>query len=372
MQREIRRVAVTGLGLVTPLGPTVESTWRRLLAGDCAISRVPELEALPCQIAGRVRRGTGPGEFDAKPFLSNARTQDVEFISFALAAAQEALDDAGWHPTEEEDMNMTGVAVGSGIGSLEEIQAAAALLAQPRGHRRISPFFVTRLLINMAAGHISMTHNLRGPNVRSRAVVAALHPFPTARWSLPTYTHPIRLTTAPTQSHNAVSLAAHVHFHTHPWNAAQCIYPIQCVDRRCQKSTHTAATHYVSPDTLTHASLCRHIYPLVPVSLFTGSPVRYPFPLDCVPPVIPPPPPLHSRLQHSCVTACATGAHSIGDASRLIAFGDADVMVAGGTEAAITPLAIAGFSRAKALCTSHNDDPEGCKVYSLCYTNTLC
>ena len=218
MQREIRRVAVTGLGLVTPLGPTVESTWRRLLVGDCAISRVPELEALPCQIAGRVRRGTGPAEFDAKPFLSNARTQDVEFISFALAAAQEALDDAGWHPTEEEDMNMTGVAVGSGIGSLEEIQAAAALLAQPRGHRRISPFFVTRLLINMAAGHISMTHNLRGPNVRSRAVVAALHPFPTALWSLPTYTRPPGSEQPPRSPITlcpSLPLAAHVHVHIH-------------------------------------------------------------------------------------------------------------------------------------------------------------
>ena len=273
MQREIRRVAVTGLGLVTPLGPTVESTWRRLLAGDCAISRVPELEALPCQIAGRVRRGTGPGEFDAKPFLSNARTQDVEFISFALAAAQEALDDAGWHPTEEEDMNMTGVAVGSGIGSLEEIQAAAALLAQPRGHRRISPFFVTRLLINMAAGHISMTHNLRGPNVRSRAVVAALHPFPTARWSLPTYTHPIRLTTAPTQSHNAVSLAAHVHFHTHPWNAAQCILP-----------PYNASTDGVkSQPTLQQPTKCRQ----TPLLMLRSVPISTPwslFPCSLAPP----------------------------------------------------------------------------------------
>lgn len=178
-------------------------------------------QELPCKAGALVSRE----ELDETQWISNPRAQSASFISFALGAAHEALRDAGW-PVADFSPNRTGVAIGSGIGgAVEEVSAAAEVFAGEKGLRRLSPFFVPRLLINLAAGHVSMEHNLQGPNI-------------------------------------------------------------------------------------------------------------------------------------SAVTACASGAHSIGDAARLIEYGDADVMVAGGTEATVNALSLAGFARIKALSTKFNDRPE--------------
>ncbi|MFG1224127.1 beta-ketoacyl-ACP synthase II, partial [Xanthobacter wiegelii] len=223
----MRRVVVTGLGMVTPLACGVEPTWRRLLAGESGVKAISHFEVsdLACKIAANIPRGDGSdGTYNPDQWMEPKEQRKVdEFIVFAMAAATQALDDAGWHPTEYEDQIASGVLIGSGIGGIEGI-AEASLLLKDRGPRRISPFFIPGRLINLAGGYVSITHGLKGPN-------------------------------------------------------------------------------------------------------------------------------------HAVVTACSTGAHAIGDAGRLIALGDADVMVAGGTESPVNRLSIAGFAACKALCTAFNDDP---------------
>ncbi|RLO04550.1 hypothetical protein DYB28_006431, partial [Aphanomyces astaci] len=211
-----RRVVVTGLGAVTPLGVGLEATWNRLIHGDCGVSAITSFDThgLECKVGGQV-----PDSFNALDHINprEARSQDVRFISFAIAAANEAIRDANWTPTTESQKERAGVAIGAGIGNLQEIVDTGALIQQQK-FRRVSPFFVPRILINLAAGHVSMMHGLKGPN-------------------------------------------------------------------------------------------------------------------------------------HACTTACATGSHSIGDAYRFIRNGDADVMVAGGSEASLNPLSFCGFLQAKALAT---------------------
>ncbi|CAK4361285.1 unnamed protein product [Aphanomyces euteiches] len=217
-----RRVVVTGLGAVTPLGVGLEETWTRLIKGECGISTITKFDTtgLDCTVAGQV-----PDSFDPLEHINKreARSQDVRFISFAMAAANEAIRDAKWSPTTESEKHRAGVAIGAGIGNLTDIMDTSALI-QEKKYRRVSPFIVPRILINLAAGHVSIMHGLKGPN-------------------------------------------------------------------------------------------------------------------------------------HACTTACATGSHSIGDAYRLIRNGDADVMVAGGTEASLNPFAVVGFQRAKAIATKFNDTP---------------
>lgn len=223
----MRRVVITGLGLVSPLASGVEETWKRLLAGESGARRVTEFEVddLPCQIACRVPVGDGSnGTFNADLHMEPKEQRKVDpFIVYAVGAADQALDDANWHPTSDEDQTRTGVLIGSGIGGIEGIVEAGYTL-RDKGPRRISPFFIPGRLINLASGHVSIKHGLRGPN-------------------------------------------------------------------------------------------------------------------------------------HSVVTACATGTHAIGDAARLIAFGDAEVMVAGGTESPVSRISLAGFAACKALSTKRNDDP---------------
>jgi 3-oxoacyl-[acyl-carrier-protein] synthase II len=222
----MRRVVVTGLGSVTPLGVGAVHVFRQLLAGKSGISPITSFDVsdLPCKIAGQVPRGSSASEFDAARTLS---TQEVrryaDFIQFAVAAADEAVTDAGWRPDAEDDQCRTGVLIGSGIGGFAAI-ADSAVRMHEGGPRRVSPYFIVGSLINEAAGIVSIRHGYRGPN-------------------------------------------------------------------------------------------------------------------------------------HAVVTACASGAHAIGDAGRLIAHGDADVMLAGGTEAATCRLSLAGFSIMRALSTSFNDDP---------------
>ena len=222
-------MVVTGLGAVTPLGAGVKHIWRRLLASESGLVSTTrlgqEFEALPSRIAGLVPLGDRrDGAWQVKDWLpASEERQMALFAQYAIASAQEALHDAGWHPTKQEDLEATGVTIGSGIGNLDEAYNTSVAFDKG-GYRKVSPLFVPRLLINLAAGHVSMRYGFKGPN-------------------------------------------------------------------------------------------------------------------------------------HAATTACTTGLHALGDASRMIAFGDANVMIAGGAESCIHPLAMAGFARARSLATEYNDTP---------------
>ncbi|TBW39778.1 beta-ketoacyl-[acyl-carrier-protein] synthase II [Siculibacillus lacustris] len=163
----MRRVVVTGLGMVTPLGNGVETTWSNVLAGKSGAVRISdfEVEDLACKIAARIPRGDGTGgTFDPDRYMDPKEQRKVdEFIVFAMAAAAQALDDAGWHPKSYEDQCASGVLIGSGIGGIGGIYEAAIVLKE-RGPRRISPFFIPGRLINLAGGYVSIAHGLKGPN----------------------------------------------------------------------------------------------------------------------------------------------------------------------------------------------------------------
>jgi 3-oxoacyl-[acyl-carrier-protein] synthase II len=223
----LRRVVVTGLGMVTPLGCGVEATWSRLLEGKNGARRVEEFDVsdISCQIANFIPRGSlSEGKFNPDDWMEPKEQRKVDdFIVYAMAAADQALADAGWKADTRDKQERTGVLIGSGIGGLSGI-ADTSLLLKEKGPRRISPFFIPGRLINLAGGYVSIRHDLKGPN-------------------------------------------------------------------------------------------------------------------------------------HAVVTACSTGAHAIGDAGRLIALGDADVMVAGGTESPICRISLAGFAACKALATAFNDTP---------------
>ncbi|WP_370048524.1 MULTISPECIES: beta-ketoacyl-ACP synthase II [Salipiger] len=223
----MRRVVVTGLGLVTPLADGVEKSWERILDGQSGAGRITgfDPEGLATTYACEVPLGEGEGEFNANAYMEPKEQRKVDtFILFGLAAAQQAVEDSGWTPTDKEDLERTGVLIGSGIGGLNSIANTAVMMEQ-KGPRRVSPFFVPGALINLISGQVSIKYGFKGPN-------------------------------------------------------------------------------------------------------------------------------------HSVVTACSTGAHAIGDAMRLIKYGDADVMVAGGAEAAICKIGIAGFNACKALSTKRADDPQ--------------
>jgi 3-oxoacyl-[acyl-carrier-protein] synthase II len=231
----MRRVVITGLGMVTPLGWGVETTWKNILAGKSGAGRITAFDPTDyaCKIACEVPRVDGrggggadfPGSFDPDQVMSPKDQRRVDdFILYAMAAADEAVKDAGWTPQDEHERQRTGVIIGSGIGGLGTI-ADTAIELHEKGPRRVSPFFIPSALINLASGQVSIRYGFKGPN-------------------------------------------------------------------------------------------------------------------------------------HSVVTACATGAHAVGDASRLIMFGDADVMIAGGAEAAVCKLGIAGFIACRAMSTNFNDTPE--------------
>lgn len=224
----MRRVVITGLGMVSPLGCGVEASWKRLIAGESGASRVTEFDVsdITCQIACSIPRGTyAEGTYNPDEWMEPKEQRKVDdFIVYAMAAAEQALDDADWHPKSADDCAASGVLIGSGIGGLQGIEKASILLAE-KGPKRISPFFIPGRLINLASGYVSIRHGLKGPN-------------------------------------------------------------------------------------------------------------------------------------HAVVTACSTGAHAIGDASRMIGLGDAEVMVAGGTESPICRLALAGFAACRALSTHFNNEPK--------------
>jgi 3-oxoacyl-[acyl-carrier-protein] synthase II len=169
----MRRVVVTGLGMVTPLACGVEATWKRLLAAKSGIKRVEKFEVtdITSQIAGQIPRGDGSdGTFNADQWMEPKEQRKVDdFIVYAMCAATQALDDADWHPRQYEDQITSGVLIGSGIGGVEGI-AETAILLRDRGPRRVSPFFIPGRIINLASGYVSIAHSLKGPN---HAVVTA-------------------------------------------------------------------------------------------------------------------------------------------------------------------------------------------------------
>ena len=169
----MRRVVVTGLGLVTPLACGIEHTWRRLLAGESGIKRIEKFDVsdLPSKIAGQIPRGDGSeGTLNPDDWMEPKEQRKVDdFIVYAMVAAAQALNDASWHPREYAHQIASGVLIGSGIGGVEGI-AETALLLRDRGPRRVSPFFIPGRLINLASGYVSISHLLKGPN---HAVVTA-------------------------------------------------------------------------------------------------------------------------------------------------------------------------------------------------------
>jgi len=168
----MRRVVVTGLGMVSPLACGVEQTWRRLLAGESGAARVENLEVsdLACQIAAQVPRGDAADAFRPDDWMDPKEQRRVDdFIIYGLSAATQALRDAGWAPRTYEEEIETGVLIGSGIGGLGGIYDASITLHE-KGPRRISPFFIPGRLINLVGGHVSIAHKLKGPN---HAVVTA-------------------------------------------------------------------------------------------------------------------------------------------------------------------------------------------------------
>ena len=162
----MKRVVITGLGMVTPMACGVEPTWRRLLAGDSAIARVESFDVsdLPCQIAAQVPRGDAPGAFNPDDWMDPKERRRVDdFIIYGMSAATQALKDADWEPETYEEQIETGVLIGSGIGGLGGIYDASITLHE-KGPRRISPFFIPGRLINLVSGQVSIAHNLKGPN----------------------------------------------------------------------------------------------------------------------------------------------------------------------------------------------------------------
>ncbi len=163
----MRRVVVTGLGLLTPLGSGVDVTWERLISGESGIGAVQgfDVSDLACQVAGEIPVGQGGnGDFNVDDWIEPKDQRKMDpFIVYGLAAAIQAVEDSGWMPEAEEDQNRTGVIIGSGIGGLQAI-AETSITLEERGARRVSPFFIPSALINLASGHVSIKFGFRGPN----------------------------------------------------------------------------------------------------------------------------------------------------------------------------------------------------------------
>jgi 3-oxoacyl-[acyl-carrier-protein] synthase II len=169
----MRRVVVTGMGMVTPLACGVEETWKRLTAGESGAKLIDRFDVsdITAKVACMIPRGDGTnGTYNADQWMEPKEQRKVDdFIVYGMCAAKQALDDAGWHPKSEEDQVATGVMIGSGIGGIEGI-AETAILLKERGPRRVSPFFIPGRIINLASGYVSIEHGLKGPN---HAVVTA-------------------------------------------------------------------------------------------------------------------------------------------------------------------------------------------------------
>jgi 3-oxoacyl-[acyl-carrier-protein] synthase II len=162
----MRRVVVTGLGMVTPLGCGVETTWNALIASKSGLGPITRFDPfdIPCKVAGEVPYGTAEGEFNIDEWIPTKEQKKMDiFIHYALTAAIQAVEDSGWKAETEEDQFRSGVMIGSGIGGLPAIEEVAMHIAE-RGSRRVSPFFIPSCLINLASGHVSIKYGFKGPN----------------------------------------------------------------------------------------------------------------------------------------------------------------------------------------------------------------
>jgi 3-oxoacyl-[acyl-carrier-protein] synthase II len=173
VEPDMRRVVVTGIGMVTPLGCGVEPTWQRLIEGRSGASRIEHFDVsdLPCKVGCTIPRGDGSGgTYNPDQWMEPKDQRKVDdFIIYAMCAARQAIDDSGWKPTSDEDQAATGTMIGSGIGGIEGI-AETAIVLHEKGPRRVSPFFIPGRLINLASGYVSIEFGLKGPN---HAVVTA-------------------------------------------------------------------------------------------------------------------------------------------------------------------------------------------------------
>ncbi|MFP6745651.1 MAG: beta-ketoacyl synthase N-terminal-like domain-containing protein, partial [Alphaproteobacteria bacterium] len=168
----MRRIVVTGLGMVSPLASSVKPTWERLIAGQSGIRHIDgfDVSDIACRVAAQVPTGDGQDAFDSDRWVEPKDQRKIDrFILYAIAGACGAVEDSGWIPDDEEARERTGVMIGSGIGGLEAI-ANGALLVEERGPRRLSPHFIPSALINLASGHVQIRYGFKGPN---HAVVTA-------------------------------------------------------------------------------------------------------------------------------------------------------------------------------------------------------
>jgi 3-oxoacyl-[acyl-carrier-protein] synthase II len=169
----MRRVVVTGMGIVCPLGLGVENVWRRLVNAESGISAIPPFASndLPCKVAGQVPQGVkADGKLDINEWIPIKDQKKMDrFVHMAMVAGTQAVEDSGWVPQTEEEHCSTGVMIGSGIGGLQTIYEASLLINEGKA-RRLSPFFIPSALINLASGHLSIKYGFKGPN---HAVVTA-------------------------------------------------------------------------------------------------------------------------------------------------------------------------------------------------------
>jgi len=162
----MKRVVVTGLGLVTPLGCGVDTTWNNIIAGKSGLKQITHIDVsdIPCRVAGVVPRGTNPGEFNPDDYIEPKEQKKMDdFIHFAIGAATQAVIDAGIDNLSPEEQLRTGVMIGSGIGGLNIIEETV-LMMKEKGPRRVSPFFIPAALINLASGQLSIKYGFKGPN----------------------------------------------------------------------------------------------------------------------------------------------------------------------------------------------------------------
>ena len=168
----MRRVVITGIGAVTPVGVGAEHAWSSVISGKSGARRVTEFDVsdIPCQIGCFIPRGSGPGEYNPDDWMEPKEQRKVdEFIVYAMGAADQAIADSGWKAKNEDERVRAGVLIGSGIGGLQGIEKGA-MTVHEKGPRRLSPFFIPGRLINLASGYVSIKHGLKGPN---HAVVTA-------------------------------------------------------------------------------------------------------------------------------------------------------------------------------------------------------